>query len=208
MKRVALFIVTILVVVCALDIYNHTVYVKDTNAHHRDFIDMSEFPLLLNSKYPITIRNIYDQLPLFFKDTLPDVSYVGNLLSPMRITSHVEHVPSNGKIKTTYNNRTYLIQKGGESVVCLFHPSHNGLLYTNEKVNGHKESPIDTTADDLDSMYPLFKHSSYMEIKMKSQMLLSIPPNWSYCINASDKNSNVILITSNTIGSTINFLLR
>lgn len=208
MKSAFLAILTVVIVVCALDIYSHTGYVQNTNAHHREFIDMSEFPLLLNSKYPITIRNIYDQLPLFFNDTLPDASYVGNLLSPMRITSHVEHVPLNGKIKTTFNNRTYLIQKGGESVVCLFHPSHNGLLYTKEKQNGHKESPIDTTAEDLDSMYPLFKHSSYMEIKMKPKMLLSVPPNWSYCTKASDKNSNVILVTSNTVGSTINFLLR
>lgn len=202
-------------VIVALDTFSHTYAVPNTNIHQQEIINVSQFQKQINTKYPIVVRSVRDQLPSFFEHTIPNASLIGSLLSPLRVSSHVEVIDPDGKIRTTFNNRTILIQNSGKVRVWLFHPTQQSLLYTGESINGHKISPIPVKdVDKTNQFYPLFKHSSYMEVTLKKHMLLSIPNNWSYYIENSDAEDNkmgetsrTLLATSNTIGSIFHILL-
>tara|TARA_B110000914_G_scaffold109685_1_gene96076 strand:- start:834 stop:1463 length:630 start_codon:yes stop_codon:yes gene_type:complete len=208
--KIALYIISICCIIIILDVYSHKYNTPNSNLHKEKYIDVSRFQTLLNSKYPIAVRTIHDQLPKFFSDSnvLPKPSYIKSLLSPLNISSHIEYIQPDNLIRTTYNNKTFIIQTSGESLIWLFHPSQTSLLYTDTKENGHKISNIQIKHPKMNEMYPLFKHSSYSEIKLKQYMFLSIPNNWSYCIYSHEGNSSPILITSNTIGSILHFLLQ
>ena len=223
-KKLIYSAIIALCIVYILDVYNHHIVVPNVNIHNLKFIDISLFQKYLNSKYPTVVVDTYDQLPHLYRGSgvLTDVSYVSNLLSPMRISSHMEYIHPDGKIRTTYNNRTLLFQIEGTITIWLFHPSQTGLLYVSNhsiKENGHYVSPILLNNDvNVDDHFPLFKHSAYTEITLSPHMLLSIPNRWSYCIkndsvvsdgdNNENKNTKTAIVTSNTLGSITNFLLR
>ena len=202
--------ITIVVCVIALDIYSNAYVSPNVNIHKQDIIHYSEFHRLINSKYPIIVRDVHDQLPLLFiENNMTGVSYISNLFSPLSVSSHIQYLPEDHIIRTTLHNRTFIIQTKGTSTIWLFHPNQSSLLSIRGKQNGHMISTIDTDDAAVNDKWPLFKHSSYIEIKIVEGMLVSIPTNWSYThVGAVDTSSKQLLATSNTLGSIIRYFLR
>lgn len=198
-------VVTIIVV---LDLYGSTYVPPNVNVHKQPIIEYSQFQKQINSKYPILVGDVRDQLPELFRDTLPRAKYMKNLFSPMSVSWHLQRAPLDNAIRATFHSRCLLVQTDGTSTVCLFHPSQKNLLQLVTKRNGHLVSPIDINDPDCVTQYPLYKHASYIEVNMESGMMLSIPTNWAYCQKSEGDDSSQILATANTLGSTIHFLLQ
>lgn len=209
-SRPLFLFITLVVTIFVLDIYSNTYVSPNVNIHKQDIIHHTEFHKLINSKYPIVVRDIRDQLPsLFLEHNIPNSSYLGNLFSPLSVSSHIQITPEDPTIRQTYHNRSFIIQIKGTSTLWLFHPKQTSLLSIRGKNNGHMISTIDINDSQVNQKYPLFKHSTYIEIKIVEGMLLSIPTNWSYChVGTPDESSKQLLATSNTIGSIVNYFLR
>lgn len=198
-------VITIIVV---LDLYGSTYVPPTVNVHRQPFIEFTQFQKQINSKYPILVGDVRDQLPELFHDRLPRAKYMKNLFSPMSVSCHIQKIAVDNAIKATFHNRCLLVQTNGKSTICLFHPDQKNLLQLITKRNGHLVSPININDPDCVFQYPLYKHASYIEVNMETGMMLSIPTNWAYCQKSDDGNCAQILATANTLGSTVHFLLQ
>lgn len=202
-----LFIVIVSIVV-SLDLYSSTYVPPTINIHRKPIIEYTQFHKQINSKYPILINDVRDQLPELFQDQLPRTRYMKNLFSPMSVSSHIQQNTVDNFIRATYHNRCFLIQVDGNNTVCLFHPHQTNLLHLLHKQNGHLVSAIDISDSECVVKYPLYKHATYVEINMVPGMMLSIPTNWAYCQKTEGNDTKQVLATSNTLGSTIHFLMK